>query len=54
MQTGKNDKNLKNARLTKEDLIEIGGYENLSEDEIENFLKDIFIYANLIIELYEE
>jgi hypothetical protein len=54
MQTHNDENYLKNARLTKEDLMKIGGFEDLSDEEIENFLETNFIYANIILQLYEE
>lgn len=54
METEFNYDDLKNARLTKEDLNRIGGFEILTEDEKEFFLNSMFIYANLLLELYEE
>jgi hypothetical protein len=54
MQKHNDANNLKNARLTKEDLLKIGGFDHLSDEEIENYLETNFILANIIIDLYEK
>ena len=47
-----NNKQSVNVKLTKEDLKIIGGFAELTDNEMEEILNTIYLFANLILEEY--
>jgi hypothetical protein len=47
-----NKNDYSSARLTIEELRAIGDYDDLSDEEAENLIDSMFIYASIVVEAY--